>query len=150
MRMQWEQEIFSASDLCDETVEAIPDGSTLVTNLTYHIRRDGPCESPIGTHEGKFKIFDPEGKMIATGKMNDTNGINHFATPCCEPTYGEGKMEGRLSQGLIGKGKCKFTVTYQSYINTTEDDACNEDYWTNWTLFIDGIVQCRCTQDEGS
>lgn len=152
MRMQWKLTIQTKDTLCDETRELIPDGSTLAADLTYHIRRFGPCGTPVGTHEGKFTITDTAGNVIATGKMKGTNGLETHGEPpeCCEEFHDEGCLDGKiLIKSPTGKGKCKLIATYSSFINPSTSDVCNRDYWKNLQLFIDGIVQCNCPRPTG-
>lgn len=140
MHMKWKVELNSEDSDCDETDDVIPDGSILDADLTYHIRRTGPaegCEAQIGTHEGRFTIKSPTGVIIATGILNGTNG------GCCNTAhYDKGSLNGTIRvPGLAG---CKLIATYESEFFTEAYDACSYEYWKNWSLNIDGVVQCNC------
>lgn len=149
----------SKDPVCDELANLIPGGSTLVVDLTYHIRRNGPCKTsafpngtPVGTHEGKFTIKNPAGGIIASGKMKGTNGLETHVIDdeCCSPYHDEGCMEGIIKVPVAGTNTtnaCKLTATYSSTLNFEPfvSDVCSKSYWERtWYLNIDGIVQCPC------
>ena len=149
-RMQWRMEI-NSNPKCDETMNRIPDKSILSVDITYHIRRNGPCATPVGTHEGKFKITHPTGAIIATGKMKGTMGLETHdlsgEKECCAWPHDEGCMDGTFT-AASGYAGCQLTATYSSThgVPTGAINVCNMEYWlnTSWNLNIDGIVQCKC------
>lgn len=154
MRMQWRVELKSKDPLCDEHVKSIPDGSTLVADLLYHVRLVGPCQTPVGTHEGKFQIVGPNGNVIGSGKMKGTNGLETHTSSgvTCEDCdawpHDEGCLDGKIIIRSASTGrpvKCKLIATYSSQHKPSSDnvDICDPRHWTNWTLNIDGIALCK-------
>ena len=122
-------------------------------DLTYHIRQVGPClaaQKPVGTHEGKFKIFNPAGALIGIGRMKGTNGLETHAISgeCCAWPHDEGCMEGNVK---CPEGICKLIATYASDpdASSTPTDLCNvQENWWYWIANIDGILLCPCKPGE--
>ncbi len=152
IRMKRKATLDPKETLCDETIQCIPPGSILDVDLTYHIRKVGPCGSPVGTHEGKFTILGPTGNVIGSGKMHGTNGLEtHVDTQeCCAWPHDEGCLEGIVrctSDTATNIAACKLLATYSSKLDALPIDPanpCDVNNWSNWTANIDGIVQCKC------
>lgn len=145
LRIQWNFNIISVDPQCDETETIVPDGSVLKVDLKYHIRRNGPCRTPVGTHEGQFKIFNPAGGLIGSGKMRGTNGLDSdFGDErCCAWPNDEGAMDGTIT--VPSSGRCNLIATYESEIlRPGQEDVCNKEFWKNLELRIEGVLLCRC------
>ncbi len=150
IRMQWKEKINSKETVYDESAQknAIPNGSVIYFDLIYHIRHIGPCQKPVGTHSGTFKIINPAGSVIVRGSMKGTNGFEtHILTgESCKWPHDEGLLVGKFVKTDDPYYLCQLTATYASYLTppTTVTDVCKKEYWTNWDLRIDGLIQCDC------
>lgn len=155
IRMKGRVSLNPKETLCDEALQCIPLNSQADVDLTYHIKRVGPCGKPVGTHEGKFKIYSGNtGQRIASGKMKGTNGLDTHATSgeCCFWPHDEGCMESKNVK-CGEKGTCKLIATYTSNLpnmpnNPIVDELCDSSKWTGWTLAIDGILLCECEETD--
>lgn len=151
IRIIWRADITRGEDLqCDE--HTFPDGSKLVADITYHMRRNGPCGTPVGRHKGKFQIRSGT-KLIGSGSMMGTNGLEtHPATgnrECCAWPHDEGCMDGfiKIKDPQTGKEvRCELTATYASELDptgTNPNDPCDPKNWRLWRLRIDGVALCK-------
>lgn len=143
-------------DDCDETEGLIPNGSKLIVDLTYHIRFAGPCLQPptihvipVGTMTGKFTIKKPSGATVVTGiMMRGTIGFETHTDvdECGAWPHDEGYMEGNVT--IPGAAGCKLMATFASDREGpppfSQALPCNIEEWKNWTLKIDGLIQCKC------
>ncbi|HHT9125081.1 MAG TPA: hypothetical protein ACFYD6_04600 [Candidatus Brocadiia bacterium] len=153
IRIKSNGDLFPKETSCDEALSCIPPDSLIETDLTYHIRRIGPCGTPVGTHEGKFKITSPTaGGVVATGKMKGTNGLETHVTSqeCCAWPHDEGCMESKNVK--CPDSTCKLMATYASTLpqmpnDPNEEELCDPAKWIGHTLFIDGILLCECEED---
>ncbi len=144
--IEWKVKLKSKDiEVCDESVkqQLIPEGSYLKVELDYHIRKNGPCGSPVGTHLGDFKLYNAENVLIGAGDMGGTNGLETHVLlkECCKWPHDEGTMIGTIHN-------CQLRASYKSSLTPPKGviDVCSKEYWRNWKLKIDGVILCPCIQ----
>ena len=142
--IEWKVNLKSKDiEVCDESLkqQLIPEGSYLIAELDYHIRKNGPCGSPVGTHKGDFKLFNAQNELIGSGDMGGTNGLETHVSlqECCKWPHSEGTMNGVVHN-------CQLRASYKSSLTPPKGvtDVCSTKYWRNWKLKIDGIILCSC------
>lgn len=138
---------FSPSEpICDELgIIGISDAATMQWLLQFHfLRLTGPCGTPIGFFQGRFKVrdFDAAGNPVVRfiGRVSGTIGFDPCAPPgaagCCDYP----RVVGTLTGFSVPDGVC---LAHWSFCGS-EDFGLTPCDVGGWGVRITGPVVCNC------
>ncbi|MBI2875691.1 MAG: twin-arginine translocation signal domain-containing protein [Candidatus Tectomicrobia bacterium] len=140
---------------CDEVFNDLFSADLLKLDLETSLRLNGPAGTPIGTHRGEFQLIASDGKLLASGDVEGTDGLeadeDHTnSNPCAAAGHGEGLLRGQLllRQGPKAIQNAEIRAAFSSQIdplNLTPDLCQNpeDSPWKGWTANLDGVIVGR-------
>ncbi len=105
------------------------------------VRLNGPCNSPIGTFDGRWLAMDPAGTVLISGQLAGTLGFDPCLPPgvlrCCEYPRIMGALAGVGRKGTPAAG----CIARFTFCGKEGPEPCQVH---EWDVGITGILRCQC------